>query len=113
METPMVTTRLTLKARIVVDDSDPAAVDADRLAQRQGEAMMEERAGRACDQSSEGAMPGGSLPEHAEQKRGEQRRIDEGKDELERVHDVVEAGNGVGRADGEQNASDRRHPAHP
>ena len=40
-------------------------------------------------------------------------RVDDGEDELERVHDVVEVGDEVGGADGEDDASYGGHAAHP
>ena len=53
------------------------------------------------------------LPEHAEQEGGEERGVDEGEDELQRVHDVVEVGDEVGGTDGERDAADGGHAAHP
>jgi hypothetical protein len=43
-------------------------------------------------------VTGGALPEHAQQEGGEKRRVDEAEDELQRVHDVVEADGGIGGA---------------
>ncbi len=59
------------------------------------------------------AWPVVRLPEHAEQEGGEERGVDDGEDELERVHDVVEVGDEVGGADGEGDASYGGHAAHP
>src|SRR5438067_11033512 len=91
-------------AGVGMDDADPGAVDAWRVARGNREAVVDECAEGACDESTEGTVSGGALPEHAEQKGCEQRRVDKGKDELQRVHDVVEAGSEVGGADGEDDA---------
>ena len=100
-------------AGVGVDDVDPAAVDAGYGVRGDGEAVVEERGGGAGEQAGEGAVAGGALPEHAEEEGGEERRVDEGEDQLEDVHDVVEVGGEVGGADGERYASDGGHAAHP
>ncbi len=92
---------------------DPAAVDAGGGIGGEGEAVVQEGSGGAGEQAGEGAVAGGALPEHAEQEGGEEGCVDQRKDELEGVHDVVEAGGGVGGGDGEQDAADGGHAAHP
>ena len=67
----------------------------------------------AGEEAGEGGVAGGALPEHAEEEGGEERRVDDGEDELERVHDVVEVGDEVGGADGEGDAAYGGHAAHP
>ena len=52
-------------------------------------------------------MPRRALPEHSQQKCGEERCIYKAEYQLERVHDVVKGNSGVGRANGKQNAADR------
>src|SRR6185312_1439919 len=84
-------------AGVVVDDVNPAAVDSWNGAGGEGEAVVEQGCSRAAEEAGEGAVAGGSLPEHAEQEGGEEGGVDNGEDELERVHDVVEVGDGVGR----------------
>lgn len=58
--------------------SDPAALDAWCAAQGQRQTVMNCRCERAGEESGERAMAARALPEHPEQERGEQRRIDEG-----------------------------------
>ncbi len=97
----------------MVDDGDPAAVDAGCGVVGDGEAVVDESGEGAGDEAGEGGVAGGALPEHAEEEGGEERCVDDGEDELERVHDVVEVGDDVGRADGEDDASYGGHSAHP
>ena len=58
-------------------------------------------------------MPGRALPEHAQQKGGKQRSIDESEDELQEVHDVVEVGRGIGGGHRKGDPENRRHSPHP
>src|SRR5271168_3317413 len=74
---------------------------------------MEERGGCAGDETGEGSVACGALPEHSQEEGGEERSVDDGEDELERVHDVVEVGDEVGCADGESDTADGGHAAHP
>ncbi len=100
-------------AGVVVDDGDPAAVDAGGGVVGDGQAVVDEGGEGSGEQAGEGCVAGGALPEHAEEEGGEERRVDDGEDELERVHDVVEVGDEVCRADGEGDASYGGHAAHP
>ena len=61
----------------VVEDSDPAAVDAGDGIGWEGEAMVEESSYGSGEQAGEGSVTGGSLPEHAEEEGGEERGVDE------------------------------------
>src|SRR5271168_1620612 len=74
---------------------------------------MEERGGCAGDETGEGSVACGALPEHSQEEGGEEWGVDDGEDELERVHDVVEVGDGVGCPDGEKDAAYGGHSAHP
>ena len=96
-----------------MDDGDPAAVDAGGSVGGEGEAVVEQRGAGSGEEAGEGSVAGGALPEHAEEEGGEERRVDDREDELERVHDVVEVGDGVGCADGEDDAAYGGHAAHP
>ena len=58
-------------------------------------------------------MPRRALPEHTEQKRREQWRIDESKDELQKIHDVVEVGRQICGSHRQQNAHNGRHSTDP
>ena len=100
-------------AGVVVDDVNPAAVDAGSGIGWDGESVVDECGEGSGDEAGEGAVAGGALPEHAEQEGGEERGVDDGEDELESVHDVVEVGDGVGCPDGEDDATDGRHATHP
>ena len=51
-------------------------------------------------------MAGSAFPEHAEEECREEGRVDEGEDQLEQVHDVVETDGGVGGEDGGGDAGD-------
>ena len=66
----------------------------------------------AADQTDEGSVTGGALPEHAQQEGGKQRRVHDGKHQLQRIHDVVEAEHDVGRAHRNQDADDGGPSAH-
>jgi hypothetical protein len=59
-----------------------------------------------------GAVAGGALPEHAQQEGGEQRRVDEAEDQLQKIHDVVELRGEIGGGDREHDADDRGDAAH-
>src|ERR1700743_3886909 len=93
-------------AGIAMDDVHPAAVEAGVGFDGEGEAVVQESRGGAGDEADEGSVAGGPLPEHTEEEGGEERRVDEAEDELERVHDVVEAGGGGGGGHGSQGAAD-------
>ena len=96
-----------------MEDVDPSAVDAGRVAHRQRQAVVDERSCGARDQAGEGSVAGGALGEHSQQEGGKERRVDQGEDQLQRVHDVVEAGDGVGRANGQDYPPDGGHSPHP
>ncbi len=84
----------------MVDDGDPAAVDAGVGVGGEGEAVVDEGGSGSGEKAGEGSVAGGALPEHAEKESGEEGRVDDGEDELERVHDVVEVGDDVRGRDG-------------
>src|SRR5579871_799157 len=63
-------------AGIVVEDFDPAAVYADGGVVRDGEAVVQKCSAGSGEQACKGSVAGGALPEHAEEKRCEERRID-------------------------------------
>ena len=60
--------------------------------------MMKKRGRRTAQQAGEGSMSGGTFPEHTEKKSCEERSIYEGENELQRIVDIVEAGDRVGSA---------------
>jgi len=96
-----------------MDDGDPATMNAGSGSLGDGEAMVNESGEGSGDETGERCVAGGALPEHAEEEGCEERRVDDGEDELKRVHDVVEVGDEVGGADREGYASYGGHAAHP
>ena len=61
----------------------------------------------AHEQAPEPAPGRGPFPEHAQEERGEERRVEEGEDELHVVHEVLEAEGDVGRPDRREDPDDR------
>src|ERR1051325_5969257 len=57
---------------------------------RLSQAVMKGGGDDAAEKANEGGMSGGSPPEHAEQKSGEQGRVHKCEYQLQQVHDVVE-----------------------
>ena len=91
---------------------DPSAVNAGVRLDGQREPVMQHGRSGARDQAGKCAVAGGALPEHAQQERGEQRRIHEAEDQLQRVHDVVEVDGRIGGRDRQQDAAHRGPSAH-
>ena len=54
--------------------------------------MMKGCSQGAGDQPKESTMPGCPFPEHSRQECGEQRCINKGKNQLEKIHDIIEKG---------------------
>ena len=99
-------------AGIVVEDSDPSAVDAGACLDGQREPVMQHRRRGACDQPGKCAVAGGPLPEHAQEEGRKERGIHKREDQLQRVHDVVEVDRRIRGRNREQNAADRGPSSH-
>ncbi len=68
--------------------------------------VMHGRRKGAGEQSIKGAVAGGSFPEHAQQKDGEQRCVHKSKNQLEQIHDVVKERRQISGGYRGQNAKD-------
>jgi hypothetical protein len=58
-------------------------------------------------------MTRAALPKHPKKKRGKEGRVYKGKNELQHVHNVIEATCGIRSHYGKRNTKDSRHAAHP
>ena len=99
-------------AGVVVEHGKPSAVNAGQRLDGQREAVVQHGRGGAGDEAGKRPVPRRPLPEHAQQEGGEERGIDEGEDQLQRVHDVVEVAGRVGGGDRQQDAANGRPSAH-
>ena len=93
--------------------NEPAAFDPDRCAGRQGQPVVQRGRPRARQQAEKRAVAGRPPPEHAQQERSEQRRVDKPEHELQHIHDIVELARHVGTSDADQDADHRDDVAHP
>ena len=94
-------------------EPEVAALDAQGVAGGGGKRVEKRGGGRAAQQAEEGAGAGGALPEHAEQERGEQRRVHKAKHQLDDVHGVGPLADQVGATDAQADADHRDEAAHP
>ena len=99
-------------AGVVMEHGKPSAVNAGQRLDGQREAVVQHGRGGAGDEAGKCAVARRPLPEHAQQERGEERRIHEAEDQLQRVHDVVEVDGRVGGGDRQQDAADGGPSAH-
>src|SRR3982751_536881 len=74
--------------------------------------MMSSGGNGPGEETKKRAVPGGALPEHAEQESREQRCIDEREDELEIIHHVLEAHSDIRGADAKENPNERGPTPH-
>mgnify|MGYP003693812349 CR=1 FL=1 len=125
-ETRIVTTKQVVQAKIAVQKflrhlarigsqhvAEPSALDQGKRAGWLGQSMMNGRGQDSAEQPDKRAVPGGASPEHAEQERGEERRVHEREHQLEQVHDVVEVRGEISRADADHDSDHRGSATHP
>src|ERR1700736_543463 len=80
---------------------------------RLGQPVMKGGGNDTTEQTEESRVSSRASPEHAEQERGKEGRVNKSKDELEQVHDVVEVGRKVGGGDTDTDPDDSRGATHP